>query len=43
LLEALMEHNNPDMNRYACSEALDCMQAYYKVRKSPERSTTAYP
>ncbi|KAH7072271.1 P-loop containing nucleoside triphosphate hydrolase protein [Paraphoma chrysanthemicola] len=31
LLEALMEHNNPDMNRYACSEALDCMQAYYKV------------
>jgi hypothetical protein len=32
LLDALMEHNNPDMNRYACSEALDCMQAYYKVR-----------
>lgn len=35
LLEALMEHNNPDMNRYACSEALDCMQAYYKVRVCP--------
>jgi GTPase SAR1 family protein len=31
LLEALMTHNNPDMNQYACSEALDCMQAYYKV------------
>ncbi|CBX97991.1 hypothetical protein IAQ61_010094 [Plenodomus lingam] len=31
LLEALMEHNNPDTNRYACCEALDCMQAYYKV------------
>ncbi|KAH5707452.1 hypothetical protein HBI20_205330 [Parastagonospora nodorum] len=31
LLEALMEHNNPDMNSYACSEALNCMQAYYKV------------
>jgi GTPase SAR1 family protein len=43
LLEALMEHNNPDMNRYACSEALDCMQAYYKVRKNLEQSTTAYP
>jgi hypothetical protein len=33
LLEALMAHNNPDMNQYACSEALDCMQAYYKVRQ----------
>jgi hypothetical protein len=32
LLNALMERNNPDMNQYACSEALDCMQAYYKVR-----------
>ncbi|KAJ4382550.1 hypothetical protein N0V86_001770 [Didymella sp. IMI 355093] len=31
LLDGLMEHINPDMNRYACSEALDCMQAYYKV------------
>ncbi|KAJ4342112.1 hypothetical protein N0V95_007048 [Ascochyta clinopodiicola] len=31
LLSALMERNNPDMNQYACSEALDCMQAYYKV------------
>ena len=33
LLEALMEHKNPDMNHYACSEALDCMQLYYKVRR----------
>lgn len=31
LLEALMKRSEPDMNRYACSEALDCMQAYYKV------------
>ena len=37
LLEALMEYNNPDMNQYACSEALDCMQAYYKVRQSPRQ------
>jgi hypothetical protein len=36
LLDALMEHNDPDMNRYACSEALDCMEAYYKVRNSLE-------
>ncbi|KZM21682.1 GTPase [Ascochyta rabiei] len=31
LLKALMEQTNPDMNCYACSEALDCMQAYYEV------------
>ncbi|KAF1939031.1 hypothetical protein EJ02DRAFT_409403 [Clathrospora elynae] len=31
LLDALMAHNNPNMDHYACSEALDCMQAYYKV------------
>jgi hypothetical protein len=41
LLNALMELNNPDMNRYACSEALDCMQAYYKVRQCLHGSTTA--
>ncbi|KAF2728002.1 hypothetical protein EJ04DRAFT_593292 [Polyplosphaeria fusca] len=32
LLDALMACNEPEMNRYACSEALDCMLAYYKVR-----------
>lgn len=37
LLEALMKHHNPDMNQYACSEALDRMQAYYKVSYSLER------
>jgi hypothetical protein len=42
LLEALMEHNNPDMNSYACSEALDCMQAYYKVRSCHDKSSTAH-
>ncbi|KAF2259691.1 hypothetical protein CC78DRAFT_524429 [Lojkania enalia] len=31
LLDALIARNEPDMNRYACSEALDCMQAYYQV------------
>lgn len=31
LLEALMSSTNPDLNQHACSEALDCMQAYYKV------------
>ncbi|KAH8704459.1 P-loop containing nucleoside triphosphate hydrolase protein [Phaeosphaeriaceae sp. PMI808] len=31
LLDALMTCNNPDMTQYACSEALDCMQAYYKA------------
>jgi hypothetical protein len=36
LLEVLMGHNNPDMNQYACSEALDCIQAYYKVSHSLE-------
>ena len=33
LLNALVAHNNPDLNQYACSEALDCMQAYYKVSR----------
>ncbi|KAF2804533.1 uncharacterized protein BDZ99DRAFT_491056 [Mytilinidion resinicola] len=31
LLKALMQRTEPDMNHYACSEALDCMEAYYKV------------
>jgi len=26
-----LEDPAPDMKRFACSEALDCMQAYYKV------------
>ncbi|KAF1994756.1 hypothetical protein P154DRAFT_501389 [Amniculicola lignicola CBS 123094] len=34
LLDVLMACNEPDMDRYACSEALDCMQAYYKVHRS---------
>lgn len=33
LLNALITHGNPDLNQYACSEALDCMQAYYKVSR----------
>jgi len=31
LLTLLLERTEPDMTRFACSEALDCMQAYYKV------------
>jgi hypothetical protein len=31
LVAALMQRTEPDMNRFACSEALDCMEAYYKV------------
>lgn len=31
LLGALMACSEPNKNQYACSEALDCMQAYYKV------------
>jgi GTPase SAR1 family protein len=31
LLDNLVQRTEPDMNRFACSEALDCMEAYYKV------------
>jgi hypothetical protein len=31
LVTALVRCAEPDMNRFACSEALDCMVAYYKV------------
>ncbi|KAI9798760.1 MAG: hypothetical protein M1833_004590 [Piccolia ochrophora] len=31
LLSALSINKEADMDRYACSEMLDCMQAYYKV------------
>jgi hypothetical protein len=34
LVNALTFHTEPDMNRFACSEALDCMEAYYKVGSS---------
>jgi GTP-binding protein EngB required for normal cell division len=35
LVATLVQHTEPDMNRFACSEALDCMEAYYKVPISP--------
>ncbi len=35
LVTALVERTEPDMNRFACSEALDCMKAYYKVAHFP--------
>jgi hypothetical protein len=31
LVAALVQGAESDMNRFACSEALDCMEAYYKV------------
>lgn len=31
LLDHLGQGTETDMDRYACSEAIDCMQAYYKV------------
>ncbi|KAI9669191.1 MAG: hypothetical protein M1817_004733 [Caeruleum heppii] len=31
LVAVLSARNEADMDRYACHEALDCMQAYYKV------------
>ncbi|KAL9128773.1 MAG: hypothetical protein Q9217_002622 [Psora testacea] len=31
LLSALSSRTEADMDRYACSEILDCMEAYYKV------------
>ena len=35
LLDKLMACNEPDISRHTCSEALDCMQAYYEVCCSP--------
>lgn len=32
LVSDLVQYTEPDMNRFACSEALDCMEAYHKVR-----------
>jgi len=31
LVTALVKRTEPNMNRFACSEALDCIEAYYKV------------
>jgi hypothetical protein len=31
LLDALTQRTEEDPDRYACSEAVDCMEAYYKV------------
>jgi len=31
LVASLADRDEPDINRYAASEALDCMEAYYKV------------
>ena len=31
LVTTLVQHTEPDLTYFACSEALDCMKAYYKV------------
>lgn len=36
LLNALVDCTEPDMNRFACSEALVCMESYYKVSRIHE-------
>ena len=35
LVTTLVQRTEPDMNGFACSEALDCMEAYYKVNNPP--------
>ncbi len=35
LVDAILKHTEQDMDTYACSNAVDMMQAYYKVRPSP--------
>lgn len=42
LLTKLTEHSQPDMNRSACSEALDYMEAYYEVAIRFTRTVTVY-
>ena len=41
LVTNLVQRTEPDMNRFACSEALDCMEAYYKV-KHPSLSYSGF-
>ena len=38
LLNALSQSTEADMDRHACSEAVDCMEAYYKVSGGPQQS-----
>ena len=42
LVGALTSRNEADMDRYACSEVLDCMEAYYKV-SVPHPSSRGLP
>ena len=35
LVTALVNRPEPDVNRFACSEALDCMETYYQVGYFP--------
>lgn len=42
LVTALVQGTEPDMNRFACAEALDCMEAYYKVTYLPYSLSCPY-
>ena len=42
LVTDLVQSTEPDMNRSACSEALDCMEAYYKVIYLPYTPSFPY-
>lgn len=39
IVSALSTRTEADMDRYACMEILDCMEAYYKVRPPPLSET----
>lgn len=39
LIDSLTTRTEPDMDRFAASEALDCMMAYYKVSVPPQPAT----
>lgn len=43
LLNALSQQTEADMDRYACSEAVDCMEAYYKVSTKGIRHKSRRP
>ena len=43
LLNTLSQQTEADMDRYACSEAVDCMEAYYKVSTEVIRHKSRSP
>jgi GTP-binding protein EngB required for normal cell division len=43
LLNGILERSESDMNNSACSEALDCMESYYKVSLPPTCFPIPFP